>query len=215
MSTKSSRSAGTQHTQKGVTQGNVLVDPVSGNPVSVTTDTTGKKRLAVDANISAQDIQVSVDLNADDGDNVAIKDPNTGAKLRIEPDGSINANMQSDAADGDNIAISGHPNQIFDEAAGTITTSAFEEIYTYTSSNLNTMIRSIECTISTSATIRLKINGTIKKVLRTSPLKRNIKFLFSDDRPLPSGQTISIEAQVDRLIQSSYDSFTSLEGYLK
>src|SRR5574338_1696331 len=98
MSTKSNRSAGTQHTQKGATQGNVLVDPVSGNPISVTTDTTGKKRLAVDANITAQDIQVSVDLNADDGDNVAIKDPDTGAHIRVENDGSINANMEVDAS---------------------------------------------------------------------------------------------------------------------
>jgi len=214
MSTKSNRSSGTQHTQRGVNQGNVLVDPVSGLPVSVTTDGTGKKRLAVDANITAQDIQVNVNLDANE-DEVAVADPDTGAHIRVEPDGSINANTEIDANDGDNIAITGHPNQIFDEAADTITTAAFEEIYTYTSANLNTMIRSIECTVSTPATIRLKINGVIKKVLRTSPLERNIKFLFEDDRPLSTGQTVSVEAQVDRLIHASYDCFTSLEGYLK
>lgn len=111
MSTKSNRSSGTQHTQRGVNQGNVLVDPVSGLPISVVTDNQGKKRLAVDANISLDgaNIDVTVDLDGvgPTGDTVAIVDNVTGNKQKIESDGSINANTEVDAADGDSIAIVG------------------------------------------------------------------------------------------------------------
>lgn len=105
MSTKSNRSSGTQHNARGVTQGNTLVDPKSGLPIDVIEDSEGKKRLAVDAKITAQigELQVELDYNED---SVQIGDPNTGTTLKINPDGSIDSNVEVDAADGDNIAIS-------------------------------------------------------------------------------------------------------------
>lgn len=104
MATKSTRSSGTQFTPKGVTQGVTLIDPKSGDPVDTVVDTNGVKRLAVDGNFVAQNVQASVELDYNE-DSVQIGDPITGATLKIEPDGSINANVEVDASDGDNIGI--------------------------------------------------------------------------------------------------------------
>lgn len=103
MSTKN-KSAGTQFTPKGATQGVTLVDPVTGKPVSTVEDSNGVRRIAVDGNFVAQNVQAQVNLDSDE-DEVAVEDPDTGAHIRVEPDGSINANVEVDAADGDNIGL--------------------------------------------------------------------------------------------------------------
>lgn len=104
MATKSNKSSGSQHNSRGVTQGSTLVGPRSGLPFDEIVDSNGKRRLAVDANFIAQNVQATVDLDvAEDG--VHIGDPDTGFTLNIEADGSLNANVEVDAADGDNIAI--------------------------------------------------------------------------------------------------------------
>lgn len=109
MSTKSNRSAGTQHTQKGVTQGITLVDPKTGNPVNVILGQDGKYRLAVDANVTANisGVEVSLDGVGPGGDNVYLVDNNTGAKFKINPDGSIDVNVELDSTDGDSVAVVG------------------------------------------------------------------------------------------------------------
>lgn len=105
MSTKSSRSSGTQITQRGVNQGTVLVDPITGLPIDVIEDNAGTKRLAVDANITIDSVTITTDdLNATD-DAVRIEDPNNGNHVKVNADGSIDANVEVDAADGDNIAV--------------------------------------------------------------------------------------------------------------
>ena len=214
MGTKSFRSSGTQLTPRGANQGNVLVDHRTGLPIDVVTDAGGIKRLAVDASVTLQ-LPSALEVNLDvDNDGVHIGNPTTGDILLVNPDGSINANVKVDAKDGDNIALSGHVNSIFSESPATITTSAFTQIYTYTSTNSNTRIVSIDCTVSTPATFKLKINGNIKKILRSSSIERNITFKFTEPRPLLNGDVISIEAQVERLILVSYDAFTALEGYI-
>lgn len=100
------RSSGTVHTPKGVNQGNTLIDPNTGQPISVITDNTGKKRLAVDANVTIDNATVDVDLDYTT-DSVQIGDPSSGSTLKINPDGSIDSNMEVDAAGGDSIAIVG------------------------------------------------------------------------------------------------------------
>lgn len=105
MATKSNRSSGTQPNARGVTQGVTLVDPVSGLPVSVVDDS-GTKRLAVDAKITAQIGELEVELDYET-DSVAIGDPNSNILLKINPDGSLDANTEVDAADGDNIFMVG------------------------------------------------------------------------------------------------------------
>lgn len=217
--TKSKKSSGTQHTPKGVNQGVVLVDPRTGHPIDIIEDSNSIRRLAVDANFTVDnDISIDVDIDGfgPDGDTIALIDPDTGDILQIEPDGSINVNCKIDALDGDNIAISSHPeaDQIFLEATDTLTTNGYEEIFSYTSTSNSTRILVIECTADTSSTFRIKIGGVIKKVKRSSPLERNVVFEFKEHRPLSNGTAISVEARVDRKIFASYGTFTSLEGYL-
>jgi hypothetical protein len=115
MSTKSNRSSGTQHNQRGVTQGNTLVDPVSGLPVSVTTDVTGKKRLAVDASITIDDVTVETRPLTASTDAVRVEDPDSGAHIKVEPDGSINTNVTIDAKSGDNVAVGNTWKKIIDQ----------------------------------------------------------------------------------------------------
>ena len=105
MSTKSNKSSGTQHTQRGVNQGVVLVDPKTGLPINVVDDA-GVKKLSVDANFSIDNATVNVDLDYET-DSVSIGDPTTDARLRVNPDGSIDSNVEIDAADGDNVAVVG------------------------------------------------------------------------------------------------------------
>jgi len=101
MSTKGDRSSGTQHNPRGATQGNTLVDPNTGYPISVITDDQGVRRLAVDANLTVKNANLEVNLDSAD-DQVAVEDPDTGAHIRVETNGSINVNVEMDAADGDN-----------------------------------------------------------------------------------------------------------------
>ena len=213
MGTNSNRSSGTQVTPKGFNQGNVLVDPNTGLPIDVVTDGSGVRRLAVDASLDVGSATLDVNLDVDN-DGVHIGDLNTGDTLTINPDGSIDANVEVDAKDGDNIAISSHTTSIFDEAADVIATASFKQIYSYTSSDDDTRITEIECSVSTPSLIRLKVNGTIKRVLRSSPIERNVNFNFTEHLPLDDGDVLTVEAKVERFLFSSYDSFVSLQGYL-
>ena len=105
MGTKSTRSSGTQINARGITQGNTLVGPNSGLPIDEVVDNNGVRRLAVDAALTLDTVTVDIDDLTPDKDQVSIGDHTTGNSLEIEPDGSINANVEVDAADGDNIAI--------------------------------------------------------------------------------------------------------------
>lgn len=100
------RSSGTVFTPKGVTQGNTLIDPNTGQPVDVIQDNTGTKRLAVDANITAQVGDLEVNLDADN-DSVSIGDAASGNLLKVNADGSIDANMELDATSGDSVLVVG------------------------------------------------------------------------------------------------------------
>jgi hypothetical protein len=119
MSTKSLRSSGSQHNTRGVTQGNTLVGPQSGLPIHEIVDNNGIRRLAVDANISATIGDVSVELDYT-SDSVAIGDPNTQTNLKINANGSIDANVEVSALSGDNIAISDGTNNLLINADGSI-----------------------------------------------------------------------------------------------
>lgn len=119
-----------------------------------------------------------------------------------------------DAKDGDNVAVSSHPGQIRDQAPDTLTTAAFEEIYSYTSASNLSRITQVVCTASTACTFRLYSGSTLLRELRSSPLERNVTFLFTEHLKLPAGTILKVEAQVDRLIFASYETHSSIEGYL-
>ncbi len=213
MSTKSFRSSGSQINQRGVAQGNTLVDPKTGLPVDVILAPDGKRRLCVDAAVTLENLTVDVDLNVDT-DGVHIGNPSTGDILLVNSDGSINVNTAVDAKGGDNIAISGHNSPIADEREDFVNNLSYKEIYSFTSSNVNTKIIKVECTCETPATFKLKINGVTKKILKTSSVERNVSFKFDEHRPLPSAQVLTVEAQIDRQFKPSYSTFVSLEGYI-
>lgn len=103
MGTKGTRSSGSQFNPKGVVQGTTLVDPKTGQPVDVITDTNGVRRLAVDATIVLGDVTIETRPLDASTDNVALKDTTTGAKLKINLDGSIDTNVALDAATGDSV----------------------------------------------------------------------------------------------------------------
>lgn len=105
MATKSNRSAGSQFTNRGVTQGTTLVGQKSGLPIDEVVDENGVRRLAVDAAITLDTVSINIDDLKPDKDQVGIGDPESGNTLEVEADGSINVNVEIDADSGDNIAI--------------------------------------------------------------------------------------------------------------
>lgn len=218
MGTKNRRS-GSQFNPKGVVQGVTLVCPDTGDPIQCIVDSNGKTRLLVDSQISVSIPSISVDLDgcAPDGDSVHIVDADNCYRMKVNADGSIDANVTVDAADGDNISISGHATPLFREFADTITTANFEEIFTFTSTNDNTMISKVECYIETPSTIKLFVDGTEIKRDANSSLKLKVAFNLDEPRPLLLGKILKVEAQVDRLItsKSPFETFCSLEGYIK
>lgn len=106
------------------------------------------------------------------------------------------------------------PSPLTSESAGSITDGSFTEIFRFTSTSDNTKIIYIESTVSTAATVRVLIDGLVARELRTSSLERNACFEFHVGRPLLTGQVVSVEAQVDRVIHPTYETFTAMEGYV-
>jgi hypothetical protein len=139
MGTTSNRSAGTQVTKNGITQGNVLVDPITGFPVAVIRDNAGVRRLAVDANLTVDDIIVDTRELTPTTDQVGIGDKVSGYFLKINPDGSVDTNVNIQASS-DNIAIrdetSGNKLKINADGSINATTSASAGATTPTIFNL-------------------------------------------------------------------------------
>jgi len=216
LATTSSRSSGSQINKRGVAQGNTLVDPVTGFPVCVK-EVDGEYRLCVDSNVSFDNVTIDVDLDPA-GDGVHIGDSTTGDTLTVNPDGSINTNVTVDSKDGDNIAVSAHPeaNQIFSESANTLTNTTNKTIFTYTSTSDNTRIIKVDCVAFTNCVFRLKIDGVTKKIKISEAGRPNIEFRFEENKPLLNTEIITIEAQCGRYFSNNgpYETFVSLEGYL-
>lgn len=213
MATTSNRSSGTQINKRGITQGNTLVDPISGLPIDVIEDGDGKKRLCVDSTLEVGSISVDVDLIPAD-DQVGIGDPDTGDFLKVESDGSINVNIKADSETGDTVAIGAHKVSLFDESAGEITAPVFTEIYSFTSTDSGTRIIALEMTAQTPCIFVIKLNGNTIRMLRSSSLERNMVCHFREPRALPTGATLTVEARVEKMNLSTYSTFTSLEGYI-
>jgi hypothetical protein len=202
MGTKNRRS-GSQFNPKGITQGVTLVCPDTGDPIQCVVDENGKTRLLVDTRLSISIPSESVDLD--------------GRRMKVYADGSIDANVEVDAADGDNIAISGHQTPLFRQGADTITTAAFEEIYTFTSTNNNTMVSQLDCFAETPAVFRVVLDGTEIKRKSSDASDLNVVFNFEEHRPVLATKVLKIEAQVHRFVSSKspFATFCSLEGYIK
>lgn len=208
------RSPGSQRTPKGFTQGNILVDPNTGDPICVKEDLEGQLRLCVDSTVNVDLGDVDVDLDFKE-DSVHIGDPVSCAVMKVETDGSINVNITSNAADGDNIAVSAHPDQIFAQASDSINVSTFKKIFTYTSIDDRTHVTSIECLAQTQCRFQLRIGATVIREAWSSTSQRRVEIEFSEHRNIPSGTVWDVYGQVDRInTNGAFETFVSLEGYL-
>lgn len=173
MGTSSNRSAGTQVTKNGVTQGNVLVDPVTGFPIGVIRDNAGVRRLAVDANLSADSITVDTRDLSPTTDQVGIGDKTSGYFLKINPDGSVDANVSIQATS-DNIAIrdetsgnklkvnpDGSINAVIGGTGGTQNpVSTFNSVTSVASSVSTTIVTYTVPALKTANLQRLEVSGT-------------------------------------------------------
>lgn len=113
MGTNSNRSSGTQVTPKGMNQGVVLVDPVTGLPIN-----TVSGKLDVNASVTATIGDIEIDATTS---SVRIQDPNTGAHIKVNVDGSINVDTAIDSAAGDNISIGNTWKKAIDQASASVT----------------------------------------------------------------------------------------------
>lgn len=221
MSTKSTRSSGTQFNARGVTQGTTLVGQKSGLPIDEVVDTNGVRRLAVDAALTLDSITVDTRELRPNTDQVGIGDPQSGNTLEINADGSINTNVQIDAADGDNIAIHdssgnelninpdgsinvnittsnvGDVRTIYNEITS-VGTSVLSTILTYTApSGKTTFLQTIEVSGTNIAEYQILKNNTIfdkKRSYFGGDLDKEFVFAHSGTGlPLVVGDIIAVK----------------------
>lgn len=115
-----------------------------------------------------------------------------------------------------NIRPSGHANPIFSEASDTVSTTTFEEIFSYTSTDDDTKITFLECSASVFGQYRVKVNGVIKRELYSTGSNPNVVFVFPEPRPLSSGLDITVEFKAARFINgaATHSTFTAMDGYI-
>lgn len=233
MSTKSNRSSGTQLNSRGVTQGNTLVGPRSGLPIDEIVDTNGVRRLAVDAALTLDTVTVDTRELKANTDQVGIGDPQSGYTLEILADGSINANVQVDAQDGDNIAIhdsagnelninpdgsinvnitTSNPGEVksFYNEALAVASGILTTVDTYTAPvGKLTYLQFVEYSGSNIAEYTVLINATIIAKKRTyfgSELNGEIEFVKTGTGlPLAVGDVVTIKVIHNRPVQGDFN----------
>lgn len=243
MGTKGATGAGIQHTQRGPVQGVHLVGP-SGEPIGAVLDGSGTLRLAVDADVSIVDPVIGVDIDAASGDNIAIAD-STGTNfvtvnadgtlfmrlldesgiafsaanpLPVEVPAGLDINVEIDAADGDNIALSGHPTQVFSEATVAVTTTAFTTILSFTPAVDDTNIVMLEIAGPVEALARVRLNGTEIRRKYINAQNPTVDFRFKEPRRINMVDTIDIQVRSQKAIPGfmagGADFFASLQGFV-
>jgi len=225
MGAKGSTGAGIQHTSKGPTQGVSIVGP-NGRPVDVLIDGDGKVRLLVDANVTVENATINVDLDSEDGDNVAIGNLSNSDKLFVHSDGTVSIRLldeagaafsalnplhteivipagglevKLEASSGDTVAVSGHQTQIYAENEVTINAGgSYTNVLTYVVPFNDTYIAFAEITGPVDSVVRMRLNGvTIRKKHLTAG-SPNVEFPFLEPRRLASGQTLTIDVKPDK-----------------
>lgn len=209
MGTSSNRSAGTQVTKNGITQGNVLVDPVTGYPIGVIQDNNGVRRLAVDANITVDSVVVDTRPLAPTTDAVGIGDKVSGYFLKINPDGSIDTNVAinastdnigiSDQTSGNKLAVNpdGSINVVVGGAGGSqATVSTFNSVTSVAASVSTTIVTYTVPALKTARLQRLEVSGTNiaqYDVLVNNVLQARRRTYFG----APLNETFDFTAEVD------------------
>jgi hypothetical protein len=160
-----------------------------------------------------------VNMNLDGSDKIQVTGTN-GNTLEPNPDGSINANVTVTADDGDNIAISRHENPFRGTAEATFTdtqlsTSAFTQIFSYTSTLNYLRIQQVKVDPATYGTFKVKVNGVLIDQVRNSPTQRTAIIRFPQDEDLNNGAILTVEFKPDRIRIPSFGFFLRLDGYIQ
>ena len=173
-----------------------------------------EKRLRVDAAFTGSIGELQVDIQASDGDNIAISDGTH--TVVVNSDGSLNVNISDIAisAPGDNIAISdgthnlkinpngsidvnvvtsasGGPNSYYDEVTGVIS-GITTTIITYNPTS-ESKIKSIAVSGDNLAVYELYKNSVISGKVRTTVADLNAIFTFADGFVALSGDVIEVK----------------------
>jgi len=128
---------------------------------------------------------VSVEVDAADGDNIAISRHENFRNLVFE----------EDYVDTD------------------FSTSSYTEILTYLATE-DLKIRGLKVKADTMGTFRVKVNGTIADYFKTSNFDRNCRFLFLEDLKVDTGETVSVEFVPERIRLNNYNFFFRIEAYI-
>lgn len=143
-------------------------------------------RLRVDASVTASIGDVEIDANESD---IAIKDRITGNLLKVNADGSIDANVNIDAAGGDNVAISDGTDTLEINPDGSINVAGVATEAQQITQNAS--LSSIDGKLSTSNASLASIDGKLTGVATEAKQDTQITALNSIDAGIPSalGQT--------------------------
>lgn len=243
MGTKN-RSSGSQINPRGAAQGITLVAHESGLPIDSKVDNQGVRRLAVDSTATIENANITVDLDSESGDSVAIGNTGNSDKLYVHTDGSITIRLKDEsgqpfsvanplpvqivaasgldvnvrATGGDTVALSGHTSQIFEEGEVDITTDTWENVLTFVASSAGTNISFAEITGVVNAVVRMTLNGTTIRKKHIHHGCPNVEFPFPEPRTIGSGDTIRIDAKPDKTppaFLSGANFFASLQGFVE
>lgn len=150
-------------------------------------DDKGIQRFPVDANIGDITIDnINVDINADDGDNIAISRHENPRIVLLDED------YLKTELDEDN----------------------YTQIFTHTSAIEDIRYRLIKIKADTYGTFRVKVDGNIKDYFKTSPFKRNCIFEFVEDLEVLQNQVLTVEFVPGTCMElDSFNFFLRAEGY--
>ena len=129
---------------------------------------------------------VSVDIDADNGDNISISRHEKYREILDDVD----------------ILATG------------LDVDLYSQVLSYVSvEDLRVRVIKIKC--DTFGSFKLKVNGVIKDYFNVSAYERNCKFQFIEDLDVLTGDSITIEFLPDRVRLTSYNFFLRIEGYVK
>jgi hypothetical protein len=139
-------------------------------------------------------------------------------RFEVFPVSDLTVDVDIDADNGDNIAISRHQNYrnlVFSATKldTDLSTTAYTNFLTYTATE-NLRIRAIRIKADTFGVFRLKIDGVIRDYKYTSNFERNCLFEFLEDEDFPDTKDIEIDFVPERIKLSTYDFFTRIEAYV-
>jgi len=140
-----------------------------------------------------------------------------GHELDINPDGTLDVNVNINAEDGDTIAISRHANPFDRYTEQTYLKAHFDadykDIYSYTAIAAGTRVKQIKVVPPTYGSIKVLVNGTLVDMRRNSFGERDFIINFPEEIELGIGDILKIQVNLERLRIDEYAFGFKLDGY--